>query len=64
MVGGEHSLTISAPYLLRLGCFEDFEEKDQRVNELINESVTKLFVEQPWLHRVCQLGMQPPTKPI
>ena len=24
------------------------------MNERMNESVTKLFVEQPWLHRVCE----------
>ena len=25
----------------------------QRMNELFNQSVTKVFVQQPWLHRVC-----------
>ena len=28
-------------------CFEDLEEKGQLVNELINEIITKLFIEQP-----------------
>ena len=30
-------------------CFEDVEEK---LNEWINELMAKVFVEQPWLHRV------------
>ena len=29
------------------------EEKDDLINERMNESVTKVFVEQPRLHRVC-----------
>jgi hypothetical protein len=52
MVGGEHSLTISAPQLLRFGIdsvLEYFEQKD----DLMNLWATKLFIEQPWLHRVC-----------
>ena len=34
-------------------CPEDLEEKDQSLNHLI----TKVLVEQPWLHRVCKLWM-------
>ena len=30
-------------------CFEDWEEKSHK----LNESVTKLYVEQPGLHQVC-----------
>ena len=33
-----------------LGYYEDLEEKD----ELLNELITRLFVGQPRLHRVCQ----------
>ena len=36
-----------------IGCFEDLKEKDDQLNEWINEWVTKLFVEQPRLHRIC-----------
>ena len=50
MVGGEHSLKISAPQLLRFGI--DSVLKILNTN-LINELITKMFVEQPRLHRVC-----------
>ena len=33
--------------------YEDLEEKADSVNELINELMTRLFIEQPRLHRVC-----------
>ena len=33
--------------------FEDFEEKDDWLTELMNEWRTEVFVEQPRLHRVC-----------
>jgi hypothetical protein len=33
--------------------YEDLEEKDQSLNEWINQSMTRLFIEQPRLHRVC-----------
>ena len=32
--------------------FEDSEQKDHQLNELINELFMKVFVEQPRLHRV------------
>ena len=34
-------------------CFEDLKVKDDWINELMNEWMMKLFIEQPWLHRVC-----------
>ena len=33
--------------------YEDLEEKDEWMNELRNQSVTRLFIEQPRLNRVC-----------
>ena len=33
--------------------YEDLEEKDRSVNQWINELITRLFIEQPRLHRVC-----------
>ena len=36
-----------------LRCFEDLEEKGELVSDFINELITKVFVEQPRLHRVC-----------
>ena len=33
--------------------YEDLEEKDDSVTEWINKSITRLFIEQPRLHRVC-----------
>ena len=35
--------------VLELRCFEDLEEKD----ELLTELITEVFVEQLWLHLVC-----------
>ena len=32
-------------------CFEDIFTKDRWLNYLINQSMTKVFVDQPWLHR-------------
>ena len=34
-------------------CLEDYERKDHRLNLSINQLITRLFVEQPRLHRVC-----------
>ena len=52
---GEHSPKFSAPKLLRLGSEGILKIFSQRVsqcpNYLINESVTKVFVEEPQLHR-------------
>ena len=50
--GGEHCVKISGPQLLWFGnegLFKIFEQKDQLLSDLI----TKVFVEQPRLHRVC-----------
>ena len=33
--------------------YEDLEEKDEWINELMNQWMTRLFIEQPRLHRVC-----------
>ena len=33
--------------------YEDLEEKDEWINEWINYLMTRLFIEQPRLHRVC-----------
>ena len=33
-----------------LWCFEDFEEKDQLLNQIIILLITKVIVEQPWQH--------------
>ena len=52
VVEGEHSLKLSDPELLGFGSegvLKIFEHKDDRLNELI----TKVFVEQLRLHRVC-----------
>ena len=51
MVWSENSLKISALALTvcNIWYFEDLEEK----NCLVNQLITKLFVEQPRLHRVC-----------
>ena len=55
--GGEHSLEISAPLLLPFVIYDIMKIWRKRMtdlmNEWINESVTRLFIEQPWLHRVC-----------
>ena len=41
-----HSLALT---VWELWCFEDLEEKDRWINQLM----MKVFVEQPWLNRVC-----------
>ena len=33
--------------------YEDLEEKDDSMNQSINQLMTRLFIEQPRLHRVC-----------
>ena len=52
-VGGEHSLKISAPQLLRFGIDIVLKILNKRITQGMNESVTKVIVEQPRLHRVC-----------
>ena len=59
MVWGEHSLKfqLSSLTVWDLWRLEYFEEMDELMNESVNESVnelmTKGFIEQPRLHRVC-----------
>ena len=57
IVRGEHSLKMSAPYLLGLGLFSVLKILNKwitdLINQLINEWLTRVFVEQPRLHRVC-----------
>ena len=55
MVEGEYSLKMAVPQLLRFGIdivLKILNKKDHRLNEWINELMTKVFVEQPWLYRV------------
>ena len=40
-------------YSLWFMFFKDLEEKNDSVSQWVNESVTKVFVEHPRLHRVC-----------
>ena len=49
--GGEHSLKISDPQLLRFGIDSVLKIPNKSNTDLINESVTKVFIEQPQLHR-------------
>ena len=53
MVGGEHSLKISAPQLLWFGIDSTLNIFPQTITELINDLITEVIVEQPRLHRVC-----------
>ena len=51
--GGEHPFKVSAPLLTvcDLWYYKDLEEKD----ESLNQWMTRLLIEQPWLHRVCSI---------
>ena len=55
LVGWTFSQNFSSPALTvcHLSYYEDLEEKDDSINELINQSMMRLFIEQPRLHRVC-----------
>ena len=53
MVEGEHFLKISAPQLLWFGQYSVLKINNKRIIELIEQWMTKVFVEQPQLHRVC-----------
>ena len=56
MLRGEHSLKMSAPQLLQFGIdsvLKILNKKDHLLNQWINESMTKVFIEQPRLHPVC-----------
>ena len=57
VVRGEHSLKISAPYLLRLVIYDIMKIWRKRLTDWLtdslNQPITKVLVEQPRLHRVC-----------
>ena len=53
VVGGEHCLIISAPYLLRFVIYAILKILTKKMTESMNESVTRVFVEQSRPHRVC-----------
>ena len=53
MVGGEHLLKISAPYLLRFGMDSAMKILNERITQLLNQFIIKVIVEQPRLHQVC-----------
>ena len=52
--GGEPSSLISTPYVLSFGNEGVWRFGGKGgLSLLINENVTSVFVEQPWLHLVC-----------
>ena len=51
--GEVNLLKISAPLLFRFGSEGVLQIFPQRITELLNQLLTKVFVEEPWLHRVC-----------
>ena len=53
VVGGEHSLKISAPKLLLFVIYDIMKIWRKRLTHLINQLMTEVIVEQPRLHRVC-----------
>ena len=57
MVGGEHTIKISALQLLRFGIDSVLkilkEGLTQIMTDSINQLITKVFVEQPRLNQVC-----------
>ena len=53
MVEGEDSLKISAPQLLWFWLHSVLKIHNRRIIELIEQWMTKVFVEQPQLHQVC-----------
>ena len=54
MVGDEQSLKISAPQLLQIGRRDSvWKILNKRMIQLVNELITKVFVEQPQIHLVC-----------
>ena len=53
MVGGEHSLKISAPQLSLFGIDSVLKILKERMTQLINEWMMKVFIEQPRLQGVC-----------
>ena len=53
VIGGEHSLKISAPQLLRGEKDSVLKIGRNRMSDWLAELITKVFVEQLRLHRVC-----------
>ena len=56
VTGGEHSLKISSRHFIQFGCegvLKIIEQNDDLPTYLPNQAMPKVFVEQPWLHRVC-----------
>ena len=51
--GGEHSLKISAPLLLPFVIYDIMKIWRKRMNEWMNELMTRMFIEHSRLHRVC-----------
>ena len=58
----EHCVTISGPKILWLGC--EGVLKIMKKGWLNKEWITEVFVEQPRLHRVCQLNISCPLSPF
>ena len=54
MTGGEHCVKFKMPSSNGLGfmVFKRFGGKES-LTQSISEIMTEVFVEQPWLHRVC-----------
>ena len=50
--GDEYSLKISSPLALTVWTKQCFEDIFFTNDDSVNESVTKMFVEQPWLQLV------------
>ena len=53
MVGGEHSLQISAPQFLQFGIDSVLKILNERITDLIDLLITMAFVEPPRLDKVC-----------
>ena len=51
--GGEHSLKVSAPKLLLFVIYDIMKIWRKRLTDWIDELMTRLFIEQPQLHRNC-----------
>ena len=51
--GGWTFSQIAAPQLLRFGIDSDLKIQNERITQLMNELIAKVFIEQPRKHRVC-----------
>ena len=54
IVGGEHSLKISAPQFVRFGIdsvFKILNTTDDRLIEWLNQLMAMVYVEHPWLYK-------------